>query len=323
MRAVRVRAFGGPEVLRLEEVPDPVPGSGEVLVQVHAAGINPVDTYIRAGAYGELPDLPYVPGSDAAGVVEAVGAGVESHRPGDRVYVAGWGGRRTGGHAERLTCFADQAWPLPAKCSFSEGAAIGIPCATAYRALVQLGEAVAGDTLLVHGAAGSVGSAAVQLAVSRGLRVFGTASSAEGREFVRSQGAQGVFDHSAPDHLDIAMEAAGIDGFDLILEMAAHRNLNDDLQAVAPGGRIVVIGSRGRIEIDPRHAMMRDATVRGLALANASGDEMAEIHRALGAALAEGSLHPAVSAELPLERAAEAHALVVETGRNGKVVLIP
>src|SRR5215470_7703707 len=176
MKAIRVHEFGEPDVLRLEEVPMPRPGPGQALVRMHAVGVNPVETYIRAGTYARVPDLPYTPGNDGAGVVEQVGSDVRDFKPGDRVYTAG---SVSGTYAEFALCKTEQVHRLPANISFGQGAAMGTPYATAYRGLFQRAQAGPGETVLVHGASGGVGMAAVQLARSRGLCVLGTAGSDE------------------------------------------------------------------------------------------------------------------------------------------------
>src|SRR5215831_2311532 len=170
MRAIVVREFGGPEVLRLDQVPDPSPGADEVLVRVRAAGVNPVDVYIRSGTYARKPPLPYVPGSDGAGEIERAGANVKSWRAGDRVYIAGFGGKPGGAgtYAERVVCAPSQIYRLPERCSFAQGAALGVPYATAYRALFHRAAGRAGETVLVHGATSGVGLAAVQIARAHG-----------------------------------------------------------------------------------------------------------------------------------------------------------
>jgi NADPH2:quinone reductase len=324
MKAIRVHRFGGPEVLQLDEVPDPAPGPGQVLVQVRAAGVNPVDTYIRSGQYARLPGLPYTPGVDAAGVVRAVGTGVTSAAPGDRVYITGTTGPLlTGACAELVLCTADQAKPLPAPVSFAQGAAVNIPYATAYRGLFHKARATAGETVLVHGASGGVGVAAVQLARAAGLRVVGTAGTARGRDLVREQGAHAVLDHTAPDYLRALGALTGGRGVDVIIENLANVNLARDLEAVALHGRVVVIGNRGTIEINPRAAMSRDAVVYGVALWNATDAEIASIHAALVAGLDNGTLRPVVGRELPLAEAARAHEAVLATGAYGKIVLLP
>jgi NADPH:quinone reductase len=303
MKAIRVHEFGGPEVLRLEEVSSPQPGPREILVRMHAAGINPVETYIRAGTYARLPELPYTPGNDGAGVVEQIGADITEFRRGDRVYIAG---SLSGTYADFALCRKEQVHPLPANVSFTEGAAMGTPYATAYRGLLQRAAAKPGETVLVHGASGGVGTAAVQLARAQGLH---------------EQGAHEVFDHRAPDHFEQIMKATGGHGVDVILEMLANVNLGKDLTILAKAGRVVVIGSRGPVEINPRDTMQRDADVRGMILPNTPPAELASIHAALVAGLENGTLRPVIGKEFPLAEAAQAHRAVMETGAIGKIVL--
>src|SRR5216117_3942496 len=320
MKAIRVHEFGGPEVLRLEEVPTPEPGPGEVLVRMHAIGVNPVETYIRAGTYAYKPALPYTPGNDGAGVVEQVGPDVTEFKPGDRVYTAG---SISGTYAEFALCKAAQVHRLPVNVSFAQGAAMGTPYATAYRGLFQRAGAKPGETVLVHGASGGVGTAAVQLARARGLRVFGTAGSDEGRKLAREQGAHEVFDHRASDQFEQIMKATGGRGVDVIVELLANVNLGKDLTILAKGGRIAIIGSRGKVEIDPRDTMQCDADVRGMALPNTPPSELASIHAALVAGLENGTLRPVIGKEFPLADAAQAHQAVMESGALGKIVLVP
>jgi NADPH:quinone reductase len=320
MKAIRVHEFGGPEVMKLEEIPKPEIGSGKVLVKVHAAGINPVDTYIRSGAYAVKPALPYTPGKDAAGIVEGVGAGVTNVKLGDRVYV---GDSITGTYAEYTLCEPNQVHRLPDKASFSQGAAVNVPYATAYRALFQRAKGVAGETVLVHGATGGVGIASVQLAKAAGFTVIGTGGTEEGRKLVKEQGAHYVVDHRAPDYLKEIMELTGGRGVDIVLEMAAHVNLGKDLTILAREGRVAVIGSRGPVEVNPRDAMSRDATIVGVFLNSVSPKELAGIHEALEAGLELGTLRPVVGKELPLGEAALGHKLVMESGSFGKIVLLP
>ena len=320
MKAIRVNEFGGSEVFRLEEVPTPRPGPGEVLVRIHAIGVNPVETYIRAGTYARLPKLPYTPGNDGAGVIEQIGDSVTEFKPGDRVYTAG---SVSGTYAEFVLCKTEQVHPLPANVSFAQGAAGGTPYATAYRGLFQRAEARPGETVLVHGASGGVGIAAVQLARSRGLRVFGTAGSDEGRKLAREQGAHEVFDHRTPDHFEQVINATGARGVDVIVELLANVNLGKDLTILAKGGRVAIIGSRGRVEIDPRDTMQRDVDLRGMVLPNASPADMVSIHAALVAGLENGTLRPVIGKEFPLGDAAQAHRAVMEAGALGKIVLRP
>jgi NADPH:quinone reductase len=320
MKAIRVHEFGEPEVLRLEEMPTPQPGSGQVLVRMHAIGVNPVETYIRGGTYAYKPDLPYTPGNDGAGVVEQVGADVDQFKPGDRVYTAG---SISGTYAEFVLCKATQVHPLTPNVSFAQGAAMGTPYATAYRGLFQRADAKPGETVLVHGASGGVGTAALQLARAHGMRVFGTAGSDEGLKLAREQGAHEAFDHHAPDHFDQIMSATNGRGADVIVELLANVNLGKDLTILAKGGRVAIIGSRGRVEIDPRDAMQRDVDLRGMVMPNTPPEDLASIHAALVAGLENGTLRPVIGKEFPLAEAAQAHRAVMEPGAFGKIVLVP
>jgi NADPH2:quinone reductase len=324
MKAIRVHKPGEPDVLQYEDAPDLQIGPGQVLVRVRAAGVNPVDTYIRAGRYAQMPAMPYIPGGDAAGVIEAVGKDVKDVKVGDRVYTAGGSARLLNGcYAELLACDADLVCPLPAALSFSQGAAVGVAYATATRALHHKARAIPGETVLIHGASGGVGVAAVQLARAHGLKVIGTAGSERGRQLVEAQGAHHVLDHTKADYLDDLMRLTNGRGADVILEMLANVNLAKDLTVVARLGRIVVIGNRGTIEINPRDAMTRDAAVYGMALWNSTDRELASIHAAISAGLASGVLRPVVGRELPLRDAAKAHVQVLAPGACGKIVLIP
>ena len=319
MKAIRVHEFGPPEVMRLEDTPDPKAGPGEVVVQVRAAGVNPVDSYVRSGAYARKPSLPYTPGTDAAGIVESVGTGV-AISVGKRVYTSS---SVTGVYAEKAVCKQGDVHELPPNISFSQGAAIGVPYTTAYRALFQRAHATPGETVLVHGASGGVGIAAIQIARAGGMRVLATAGSADGRELVLQQGAHSTLDHSAPDHMDAAMKLTAGRGLDVVLEMLANVNLAKDLKALAMGGRVVVVGSRGPIEIDPRDTMVRDAAILGMLLFNAPERDLQSIYSGLYAGLENGTLRPVVGREIPLIEAARAHKEVMQPGAHGKIVLIP
>jgi NADPH2:quinone reductase len=320
MKAIRVQEFGPPSVLRLEDVPDPKPGPRQVLVAVKAAGVNPVDTYIRAGLYARKPTLPYTPGSDAGGVVEAVGAEVTRFKAGDRVYTAG---TITGTYAQKTLCEETQVQPLPERVSFSQAAGIYVPYATAYRGLTHTAKAQPGETILVNGASGGVGIAAVQIARALGMRVIGTGGSDRGRALVREQGAHVVLDHHLSDFTDQVLAATGGRGPDVILEMLANVNLEKDLKMIGPRGRIVVIGNRGRIEIDPRDAMTKESAILGFILWGATAAELAIVHAALYAGLENGALRPVVGQEMPLREAARAHETVMAHGAYGKIALIP
>jgi len=306
--------------MKLEDTPEPLPGSGQVLVGVKAAGVNPVDAYIRTGTYAVKPALPYTPGMDAAGVVEALGPGVSGMKAGDRVYV---GGTLSGAYASLALCEAWQVHTLPERVTFAQGAAVNIPYATAYRALFTRAQAQAGETVLVHGASGGVGVASLQMARAAGMVVIGTAGTDKGRHLVAEQGAHHVVDHRAPGYLEQILKITGGRGVDVVLEMLANVNLGKDLTILALRGRVVVIGSRGPVEINPRDTMRRDASILGFTLLNATREELASIHAALVAGLESGTLRPVVGSEMPLAEAPHAHQAVMEPGAYGKIVLIP
>ena len=305
--------------MKLEELPDPQPAAGEVVIRVHAVGVNPVDTYIRAGAYARKPSLPYTPGTDVGGVVAAVGSGVTRVRPGDRVYAHAV----VGGYAELARCEEWQVHPLPKSVTFQQGAAIGVPYGTAWRALFIRAGARAGDTVLIHGASGGVGIAAIQIARAHGMRVIGTAGTDAGLALIREQGAHEALNHRDQGYTDRILPLTGNAGVNVVLEMLANVNLDRDLDLLAFRGRVVVIGSRGRVEIDPRKTMGKDAAILGMTLFNATRDEFLEIHAGVRAGLENGTLSPSVRQELPLDQAPQSHEAVMQPGALGKIVLMP
>lgn len=320
MKAIRVKEFGGPEVMHLEEVPDPKPSGAQVVVRIRAAGVNPVDAYMRSGVYPRKPALPYTPGTDGAGTVESAGPDAKRFKAGERVYLAG---SLSGTYAELALCEDQFVFPLPAHVSFAQGAVIHVPYATAYRALFQRAHALAGETLLIHGASGGVGIAAVQLARAAGLHVTGTVGSDRGRKLVLAEGAHEVLDHSAPNHFEEALAATGGRGYDLILEMLANVNLGRDLGILAPHGRVSVVGNRGSGEINARDIMGRDGAIFGMSLWNATPQDLSSIHSALVAGLENKTLRPVIGQEIPLAEAARAHTAIMAGGAYGKIVLIP
>jgi NADPH:quinone reductase len=320
MKAIQVHEFGGPEVLKLEEIPTPKPAAGQVLVRIHAVGVNPYDTYMRNGTYAIKPPLPYTPGSDAAGTVEAVGSGVAKVKPGDRVYVAK---TVTGAYAEYAIALESQVQRLPEKVSFTQGAGVWVPYGTAYHALFHSAQAHASETVLIHGASGGVGIAGVQIARASGLTVFGTASSQKGLDLVTREGAHQVFNHGKPGYLDEIVKATGGRGVDIVLEMLANVNLANDMKLLATNGRVIVIGNRGEITVNPRDLMSRRSSVRGFTLWGLTPTEEADVHAGLIAGLENGTLRPVVGKEIPLAEASRAHIEILQPGAAGKIVLIP
>lgn len=321
MKAIRVHQFGGPEVLQLEEVPDLKAGAGQVVVSVKAVGVNPVESYIRTGTYATKPNLPYTPGNDAGGVIAEVGPDVTGVKVGDRVYTSA---SLSGTYAEQTLCNATNVHPLPGAVSFEQGAGVGVPYGAAYRALFQRGHARPSETVLVHGASGGVGIASVQLARAAGLTVFGTAGSEKGMELVKQQGAHHALNHASDGYLDEFMKLTAGLGADIIVEMLANKNLANDLTVVARRGRIMVVGNRGSIEINPRGTMAREADIRGVMILGASPQEFREMHAALVAGLEAGTLRPVIGQKFPLAEAAKAHEAVMSpSGAHGKIVLLP
>jgi NADPH2:quinone reductase len=275
---------------------------------------------MRAGTYAVKPPLPYTPGSDGAGVLAAVGDGVKKVKPGDRVYTAK---TLTGAYAEYALALEEQVHPLPEKTSFAQGAGVWVPYGTAYYALHHSAQARASESVLVHGASGGVGTAAVQMARAMGLTVFGTAGTRKGVDLVKREGAHQVFDHSIAGYQEEIMKATGGRGADVILEMLANVNLAADLKLLATNGRVIIIGNRGEITINPRDLMLRRASARGFTLWAITPAEETEIHAGLIAGLENGTLRPVVAKEMPLAEAVRAHKEVLEPGAAGKIVLMP
>ncbi|HEX4999396.1 MAG TPA: NADPH:quinone reductase [Terriglobia bacterium] len=321
MKAIRVREFGPPGTMKIEEVSDPAPGPGQVVVAIRAAGVNPVDTYVRAGTYArKKPDLPYTPGFDGAGIVESVGAEVTRVKPGDRVYI---NGTLTGSYAEKALCPEGNVYPLPPRLTFAQGAGVYVPYATAAHAIFHVARCRPAETILIHGASGGVGTAATQIAKAAGMRVIGTAGTPRGLELVTAQGAHFAINHRSESYAEQIAAATGGRGPDVILEMLANVNLARDLTMAAFRGRIVVIGNRGTIEISPRDAMAKDVSIHGMMLLNITPDESTQLDAILAAGLENGVMTPVVGREFLLAEAARAHEAVLEPGAYGKIVLVP
>ncbi|NWR59970.1 QOR oxidoreductase, partial [Bucorvus abyssinicus] len=322
MRAVRVFEFGGPEVLKLQsDVLIPSPKENQVLIKVHACGVNPVETYIRSGRYARKPALPYTPGSDVAGVVESVGEHVTAFKKGDRVFTID---TISGGYADYAVAAANRVFPLSEKLDFRQGAAVGIPYFTAYRALFQKGRAKAGEIVLVHGASGGVGIATCQIARACGLKVLGTAGTAEGMNTVLRNGAHQVFNHREANYVDKIKEYMGTEGVNIIIEMLSNVNLATDLQLLAPAGRVMVVGCRGPVEINPRDTMSKESSIIGVSLFLATEEERQECAAAVLDGVEAGWLKPIVGSEYPLEKVVQAHEDIIHSsGARGKMVLLP
>ncbi|MGB6542326.1 MAG: NADPH:quinone reductase [Xanthobacteraceae bacterium] len=324
MKAIRVHSFGGPEVLQLETIDDPIPGAGEVVVELRAAGVNPADTYMRSGTYAVLPKLPYTPGGDGGGVISAIGPGVTDHKVGDRVFVGtALTFDLTGCYAEKVKRKASEVLALPKGVTFAQAVAFGVSYPTAHYALFERGGARPGETVFISGASGSVGSSAIQLAKRAGLRVIGSAGTPKGLELVRAEGADHAVNHTQEGYMDEVRRFTGGKGPELILEMLANVNLASDMDVAAKFGRIIVIGNRGEITINPRVAMAKDLDIRGLVLWNATAAQVKSMMLDILSGVTEGSLRPVVGREMRLSEAAAAHIAVLEHGVSGKLVLTP
>lgn len=319
MRGAVVREFGAPESIRVEDgLPVPAVGEKQVLIRVKAAGVNPVDTYIRSGAYAKLPALPYVVGREGAGVVEQVGADASTHKPGDRVWFSAL---HNGATAEYAAIDGDYVFRLPDQVTFEQGATLGIAYFTAYRALFLKAGAQAGQSLLVHGASGGVGLAVCLLAKVHGLRVYGTAGTPEGEALAKQHGCIEVFNHRETGYVEKVGERLP-DGFDIIVEMLANVNLCADLRLIAPQGRIIVVGNRGIVsEFDPRACMQKEAAIIGLMASATTPEDYQRMGERVVSLMEGGHITPHVGRLLPLDQIADAHRLILEPGAQGKIVI--
>lgn len=320
MRAVVVSKFGGTEVLVVKRnIPIPKVAEDEVLVKVAAAGVNPVDTYIRSGNYGNLPILPYIPGSDVCGTIMECGDSVERFREGDRVCSF----RTVGGaYAEFTTVKEKHLLKLSDGYEFSKGAAVGTPFLTAYRALFQNACVKPGQRILIHGASGGVGIPAVQMAVAHGMIVYGTAGTEEGMNMVKKMGAKYVFNHRKEGYgIDIKNTSKG-EGMDCIIEMLSNVNLARDLDLIANKGTILVVGCRDVIEINPRLLMVKESQIRGVMLGAATDEELRQSALFVEAGLKSGFLDPVLGPKYSLNGVQQAHEDIIHSiGSKGKMVL--
>lgn len=319
MKAIQVSQFATPDVLKVEEISAPTPTARQVIVRVHAAGVSPLDTYVREQSHGApTPPLPYIPGFELAGEIAAVGEGVTKFKEGDRVYANSF----LGAYAELISLDANAVYPLPNCATYAQGTALSNSYPTAYYALFNLAKANPGDRVFIHGASGAVGTAAVQLARAYGMMVVGTAGSQQGLELVEKEGAHLAINHRDSGYLDKALEFTGGKGFDVILEMNATKKLADDVNIIAPFARIIIIGGTdGAVNLDPTPLLWKGASIIGLYIGLASPQELTQIHAAIYAGLENRTLRPAVAQEYPLRDAAKAHEAVRQASSSGKVVL--
>jgi len=326
MRAVSATQFGGPEVLCVRDnvaLPDAPAEDSSVLVKICAAGVNPVETYMRAGVYARLPTLPWTPGNDGAGIVVAAGNDARARSLlGKRVWLSG---SLTGTYAQYCACSADCVHPLADSLSFEQGASVGIAYKTAYRALFHRARVTAGQLVFVHGASGGVGLAAIQLAVLNGLYVVGSAGTSLGQEAVRGAGAHHVVNHRQEGYMqtvkNIAVNEYRKSGVDAIIEMLANKNLGHDLKILNSGGVVAVVGNRGDAQVNARDLMMSEGSIVGVL--RGSEADMKNATLAVERLVESGAVNPVVGQTYSLDSAGEAHHEVIahEKGTQGKIVI--
>lgn len=324
MKAVRIHEYGGPEVLVYEDIATPSAGPGQVLVRIKAAAVNPVDVAVRSNAFPTPRRPPKTLGSDGAGVVEAVGADADGVVPGDEVFFTGLGIGSEGSYAEYALIAAVQAVRKPANVSFEEAAALGLAFSTAWYGLVRRAALAAGETVLVQGAAGGVGSAAVQLAHVRGARVLATVGGPADAERVRELGADATIDRKAVDVTAEVKRLTDGKGVDVIVELVLSANLAADFGMIAKGGRIVGIGGgpQPTVTIPTGPAIAVDAAVLFASSSNAGRAGVAEILTEVAHLVEQGAVRPVIGAVVPLSQAREAHELLA-AHHYGKIVLVP
>lgn len=324
MKAVQIEKFGGPEVLQTVTIAEPNPNKDEVKVKLYATGLNPNESYTITGTYGAfIPELPYVPGFDGAGVVEEIGTNVTQFKVGDRVFVSGFGAKKnTGTYAEKVVVDADSVYDLPDKLSFLDGAGLGIPVFTAYQALVQKAQIKAGELVLIHGASGAVGSFAVQIAKAFGAIVIGTSSTEEGRKSIIDLGADFAMDHISLDNKEELLMITEQNAPEVIIEMLANKNLEVDSQVIANNGRIIVVGNRGTIEINPRNLMSTGATITGMTLSNRNPEMKKELTYGLTALLEVGAVKPLIGEKFTLDEPVAAHKALMKSSGSGRKIFV-
>ncbi len=343
MRAVVLTGTGGPEVLQVQERPDPSVGAGEIRIAVRAAGINFADTLARIGLYPDAPKIPCVLGYEVAGEVESVGEGVDDWKLGDRVVA----GTRFGGQAELVTVPAAQALPLPDRLSFEQGAAFPVNYGTAYAALVLMGGMRKGDRVLIHAAGGGVGISATQIASNAGAEIFGTASPGK-HDAIRTQGVDHAIDYRSQDFEAEVMRITNGEGVDLVMDALGPTSFRKDYRLLRSGGRMVMYGlsenSNNGVRSLPATlksmARMPLATMpwwKSLFLMNENKgvfglnmlswwDREGNLDRVTEPLLADleaGRLEPVVAEAFPFDRAGEAHEFIAQRRNVGKVVLFP
>ena len=322
MKALVCESYGPPESLQIRDVPDPSPAAGEVLVSIRAAGINFPDLLLIAGQYQVKVPPPFIPGNEAAGIVEAIGEGVRNFRPGDRVIAL----PQTGAFAEKCVVSESFCVPLPGGLSFEQGAGFTITYATSYHAFHQSTGLKPGETVLVLGAAGGVGITAVEIASALGARVIAAASSEEKLEFAREAGARETINYSDTSLREAVKELTGGRGVDVVYDPVGGELAQQALKSLAWHGRYLVIGfASGDIPKFPANiALLKEASIIGVWWGTWGKHHPEDSRRnmaELGAMAAAGQLKPRVSERYPLERFTEAFQSITGRRARGKVVL--
>jgi len=323
MKAVVCEAFGGPEVLALREVPDPPPpGAGEVQVRIRARGAQYVDVLMLAGKYQFRPEPPFIPGSEAAGEVVAIGPDINRFQIGDRVMSR----HRLGAFAELGNAGAENCDSIPAGLSLEEAAVFRGAYTTAYHALLQRGRLAQGDRVLIHGAAGGIGIPAIQIAKLFGAQVIATASTGEKRAVCRAEGADHAIDYQG-GFRDKVMELTGGRGVDIIYDPVNGPTFEESLRCLAWGGRILILGFLGGA---PALARTNYLLIKGIEAIGVRIGGLNEAHPEIAAAntrtlldlAAQGKLKPRIWRRFPLAEAAEAVQSLIDRQVIGKVVLL-
>ena len=324
MKAVRVHEYGGPEMLVYDEVEKPAPGAKQVLVRVHAASVNQIDVAVRENRFPTPKQPPKIIGSDGAGIVEAVGAEVVGTRPGDEVFFTGLGIGSEGSYAEYVLLAQEQAVAKPESLSFIEAAAMGLVFPTAYYGLVERAHVAAGETVLVQGAAGGVGSAAVQLAKALGARVLAVVGDEAGAELALKLGAETAINRKRENLPERVKELTQGRGVDVIIELVTSANLATDISLIAKGGRIVCIGQGPDAEaaVPIGSAIGLDASLLFMSVNNAGRAGVARIMGEIANLVDRGLVAPVIGKELPLAEARRGHELLAGP-HLGKIVLVP
>lgn len=321
MKAIQVAQFGGIENLALVDVPDPVAGLGQVVVDIEATGVNYADVMMRRGLYAGGPKPPFIPGVEVAGTIAEVGEGAEHLKVGQEVIAF----TQSGGYAERVAVAASAVIPRPSGMSPEAAAAFPVNFYTADFALHFAGNIQPGYSVLVHAAAGGVGTAAVQLAKHAGARVFATASSPEKLERVRALGADVLIDYTKEDFLQVVKDQTNGEGVELILESVGGEVFDKSIKALKPLGRLIVYGiaSSDVRNADSRELLFRNLWVIGLhiGILTQTPAVVGPANLRLFGLLASGAIKPEVGHVIPLEEAVSAHELLANRANYGKIVL--